>query len=169
MGDTFTLEEQEGTEGGDGKKEFPLIPDGTIVNAEVLSITKKPMPYKDEKTGEFVVRVEWEFKIVDDPEYSGRLWGNTSTKFTTHPDCRMRAWVSEILGADVLPKDFRFNTDTLVGQKCRVVVEVYEFFDKKKNAQQFRNRVQDVIRKQNAYAGAPVGGSMLPVDDEEPF
>lgn len=153
MGDTFVLEERE--EGS-----FSVIPADTILEAEIESVKKIVKPFTDDN-GDPVRRVEFAFRIIDDNFHGRKVWGDTPTTFTTHPDCKLRAWVQEALAVSELPKSFTFNTDSLQGEKVRVVVGVREWV--KDGETQQRNFVTDVLRSRDANS--------LPVNEfsDDPF
>lgn len=127
------------------KKEFEPIPDGLVVEAELLSVQIKPKKIR----GEEMERVEFAFKIVDGDFKNRRVWGDTSTAFVDHPECRLRAWTQEIMGVD-LPKGFKLDTDALVGSRCRVAISAYEWEPKDApGTKKHGARVQDVIRSKS--------------------
>lgn len=162
MGDTFTLEESTG-------EEYELIPDGTIVEAKVAKVQVVTTKMIDEVTNEPVKQVEFTFLILDEPYVDRKAWGRTSMKFTTHENCRLRAWVTEIMAVNSLPTGFRLDLDALVGNQCRIVLEVNTWEDKKAGPDPLtgepryksNNRVREVVRSRNA------GTSYNPAD--EPF
>lgn len=143
MGDTFTLEES--PEG-----EYEIIPEDTILEAEVGKVQTVPTKMIDEQTGEPVKQVEFTFIIKDEPYVGRKAWGRTSTKFTTHENCKLRGWVTEILAVDALPTGFRLDTDALVGSRARIVLEVNSWEDKKSGETKSNNRVKEVIRSRSA-------------------
>lgn len=153
MGDTYTLEESTG-------EEYEIIPEGTIVEAKVTKIQTVTTKMTDENTGEPVKQVEFTFVIQDEPYVDRKAWGRTSTKFTTHENCRLRAWVTEIMAVNQLPTGFRLDTDALVGNQCRIVLEVNTWEDKKagpdpltgETRYKSNNRVKEVIRSRSAKA-----------------
>lgn len=155
---TFTLEETSGVDADGNKKEFPLIPEDSILEANVLEI-KGPveMPYKDKETNEAIFKMEWTFKIASGEYADQRTWGQTGIKFAHHPDCKLYAWTQEVLGVD-LPAGFNLDTDNLLGLPCRIVVGVRSYTKTGETALTYRNYVKDVIRAEST-AGR----------DEDPF
>lgn len=114
---SFTLTESE---------EFEAIPEGELLEAEIVNCELRETPFlideNDPSKGK-KEQVSFRFRIVEDGPYFGRtLFGNTPTTFTTHPDCKLRVWVQEILGMDSLPIDFEFDTETLIGATVKVIV-----------------------------------------------
>lgn len=152
MGEEFTLGAPTTGEDGDAPRTYELIPEKEILAAEVLDAAVKVMPYKDKETGDEVKKVVFKFKVMDS-EYEDRwVWGETSTSFVDHPGCRLRAWVGELLGTDVLPEGFSFNTDDLLDQSCRIVIGVRSWDDKTTGVKQYRNFVADVLRPSDGLA-----------------
>lgn len=134
------------------------IPDGTKVHAEVVSISTKT---RKNREGEEYSRLLFKF-VIQDPD-SGwdtqNVYGETSTLFTTNPDCKLRNWAQEIMGVDELPAKFRLDTDVLVGLDCYVVVGSRDY--EKDGEQKTANFIKDVQRTGNGSGGGSV--------DEEPF
>lgn len=137
------------------------IPEDEILGAEVIDIKTKEKPFKDDD-GNAIVRLEFSF-IIKHPGSAWdeqRIWGDTSTTFNDHPNCRLRAWAQELLGQE-LPKGFRLDTDTLRGLSCRIVVGASSYT--KNDEEKTRNFVKDVLR-------AKPGAVHTAIDaDEEPF
>jgi len=116
---SFTMTEQEAPE-------FEVIPPNTVLETTVEEVNVKESPFlideNDPSKGK-KQQVSFKFKVNEEGDYQNRvLWGNTPTTFTTHPDCKLRAWVGEILGLDEIGADFTFDTDHLVGLTVKVVV-----------------------------------------------
>jgi hypothetical protein len=116
---SFTLVENENVE-------FEVIPANTVLEATLEEVIVKDSfwdidesdPSKGKKK-----QVSFKFKVSEEGEYKNRvLWGNTPTTFTTHPDCKLRVWVMEILGQDDLAADFTFDTEHLEGLPVKIVV-----------------------------------------------
>jgi hypothetical protein len=135
------------------------IDDGEIKSATVASVKVVEKPYVDDETGQKVKKVEFKFVINSDDAFDTQnLWGETGVRFNTHPDCKLRNWSSAILGTE-LASGFRLDTDHLVGNKCRIAVELYEYEDKKSAPNpdgsykmKQRNRVSDVLPSREAMA-----------------
>lgn len=122
--------------------EFDVIPDQTIVEALLDSCDERESKFFFNSDGTPQMQVAFRFRIVEDGPYFDRVvFGDTPTTFSTHTDCKLRMWVQELLAEDALPAGFRFNTDTLVGLPCRIMVAQYETKAGKKG-----NKVQDVFR-----------------------
>lgn len=113
MGDEFTLEEV---------PEYAPIPEGEILKAEVVKVSKQIKPWKDDN-GNDIEKVVFEFRITEEGEWkSRRVWGETPVTFNSHSDCKLRFWVQELLGEDSLPGGFKFDTDMLEGIACRIAI-----------------------------------------------
>lgn len=150
MGLIFELEESEFA---------GYIEDGARYAATVASIKKKEKPFKDDN-GQPVVRVEFHFKLIADDGHDGQdIWGDTSTRFNSHPECRLKQWSEAILGMRLAPH-FRLDTDMLLDRHCFVVISKREY--EKDGEIKFRNQVRDV---QPTTASAKA----LAENDQEPF
>lgn len=139
---TYTLQEGSGEE-----KSFEriIIPEDTIVTAELLTCEQETKPYVDDN-GQPVEKLVFGFKITDDRfKGAGRVWGETSLYFQKNPPSKMYQWAQELLGQE-LPAGFNFNTDQVIGQTCRIVLGIREWTDKTSGEKQQRNTVKDVIR-----------------------
>jgi hypothetical protein len=157
---TFELEETKEAPPGE-RKGFDPIADDTIIEAVVNSVEVKPHKFFKDDEGNPEIKVNFEFGLRGEFEGKNRkLWGDTPTTFTTHPDCKLRNWVQQILGGQELPPGFKLNTDDLVNQPVRVVVEYREWKDKDTNETKWRNGVKDLMYSKTA------GG---PIFEEEPF
>lgn len=144
----LTLQESEAVE-------FDVIPEGTIVTLDVVSVEDRETPWdvdeNDPSKGK-KHQISFLFEVSSGEHQGRKLFGNTPTTFTTHPDCKLRAWVQEILGEDALPVNFQLDTDALVGLPVKGVVA----HRMKKNAdgsQTPKEYVSDVIRV-GGYADA---------------
>lgn len=132
MGLIFELEESEFA---------GYIDDGTRYAATVVSIKKREKPFKDD-AGQTIVRVEFHFKLIADDGHDGQdIWGDTSTRFNSHPECRLKQWAEAILGMHLAPH-FRLDTDMLLDRHCFVVVGKKEWV--KEGESKVRNFVRDV-------------------------
>jgi hypothetical protein len=157
---SFELEESEVT---------APMEDDSIFTAEVATVKiveKKYREDKDDPHSPLVKKVEFKFVLEDpDGEYDGTpIWGETGTRFNSHPDCKLKNWAQEILATE-FPVGYKLDTDVLLGQKCRVIIGANEWFkdvpvsadhpDGKEK--RIRNFVKDVMRSRSAMG------------DEEPF
>lgn len=114
----FVLEETEA-------QEFEVIPEATIVPLEVVTVEDRETPWDIDENDPSLGKkhqVSFRFKVVGGDHDGRTLFGNTPTTFTTHPDCKLRAWVQEILGESSLPTGFRFSTEVLEGMPVKGVV-----------------------------------------------
>lgn len=149
MGESFSLKppaDNGSSEGGGADLKDLLIPTGTTLVAKVVKIGTETKPYNDQVTNEPVKRVSFRFVVTEPGEYTGKnVWGETSTSFVDHENCKLRSWIGEILGVADLPDGFTFNTDDLIDVPCRIVVEKYNYKDRDE-VTQYRNRVTEVLR-----------------------
>lgn len=130
--------------------EYESLPADSVLEAEVVDVTVEDSFFwvddNDHSKGK-KQQVSFRFRVTDG-EYAGRnFWGNTPTYFDSSPNCRLRVWVEELLGADELPVGFSFDTDMLVGAPCRIVLGL---------SKKGKNFVSDVMRaKESVTAAAP--------------
>lgn len=132
-------------------EEFLVIDDGEILAAEVVNCEHRETPFDDDRNpGKKKWEVSFRFKVTEEGDHLGRtIFGRTPVTFSTHPDCKLRVWVQELLGEDALPNGFKFDTDTLIGLPCRIAVGVSE----RKGADGTpvrKNYVLDVLRASSA-------------------
>lgn len=121
-----------------------------VFEAEVTRIKEVKEPYQDKQTGADVYKVEFQFVIQDEGPHDGStLYGKTGTKFNTHPDCKLRNWSAAILNSE-LPTGYVLDTDTLIGQRCRVIIGAREYQDKKTGEDKIYNFVDDVMPARDA-------------------
>lgn len=136
----------EGVEGG--AREYTLIPEGSILDAEILDVEVRDSYYfwvdPDDHSKGKEKEVSFKFKVTEPgPNKDDWIWGSTSTVFNTHPNCKLRLWVEEIFAVeDSLPADFTLDTSDLKGQPVRIVVENYY---SKKN-ERMQHKVADLQR-----------------------
>ena len=127
------------------RKQYALIPEGTVLNAEIMKIEEKVLPFTDDD-GNPIKKVEFSFLVTDEKYSNRRLWGQTSTKFVDNPNCKLRSWTCELMGLDTIPNDFTLDTDQLVGLPCRVTVGHRTVKGKDGEEDTQREFVADVIR-----------------------
>lgn len=134
------------------------IDEGEIFRAEVVGVRKIKKPFADEQ-GNDIFRMEFKFALdAPDTAFDGQnIWGDTGITFNTNPNCKLRNWAQEILGAE-LPPGFKLDTDSLVGMPVRVMVGLKKYTKKGETQERQHNFVSDVMR---------VGDVSL--NDEEPF
>jgi len=166
MGEVFTLEE---SDTGDEDVWVP-IPDGELLEAEVIGIQKVEKPFKDKTTGEPVFRMEWQFKVTEDGPYFGRkIKGDTSTAFKRHPECRFFMWAQEIIGQE-LPAGIDFDTDSVINSPCRILVSARELPSKKEPGKTWwLNEVKDVQKSDAQISSLPLGSASNGGYDDDPF
>lgn len=108
--------------------EFEAIPANEVIEAMIEEVEVKDSPFDvdegDPSKGK-KQQVSFKFRVTEEGQWNNRvLWGNTPTTFSSHPDCKLRVWVQEILGLDSLnpDDDFSFDTDHLVNMPVNIVV-----------------------------------------------
>lgn len=150
------LEESQGPDdaGGGDRPAFKvtIFEEDTIVTGDLVDIKEKIAPFTEDDGSE-IRRFEFTFRL---PEYNNqRVWGETPLTFSTHPDCKLRAWVQEILGGNELPAGFRVNTDDLKDIKgLRLRLGYRKYFSKKENKNKEINPVVDVLHARSSVASS---------------
>lgn len=111
-----------------------VLPEGRKFLVTVEEAEVEPSPFLNDKNDPDSGKRDWvkfKFSVIDDnsmtdeeiEEYVGTpVWGNTSTAFYNHPDCKLRQWIMGILGVDDLPDDFKVDLEDLVGQVAGITV-----------------------------------------------
>ena len=155
----FTLEEGQQT-----------LEEDTVLEANVVGVEERETPWDIDQNDPSKGKrreVSFVFQVTEAGANQGRIfYGNTPTYFDSSPNCRLRVWVEEILGADELPVGFKFNTEDLLDMPVKIALGV----GKKKG----KNFVADVIRNRSSVgATASSGGHVLsgavPAVEVEPF
>jgi hypothetical protein len=103
--------------GGD-PAEFELIPENDIVHLRVSDVQLHTFTWNEED----VEKLKWTFTVIDPGPWEGRdIFGDTSAKFTAHPNCKAYNWASAIMGAQP-DAGSEFDTDDLIGMPCRGLI-----------------------------------------------
>lgn len=160
---TLTGDAPQGGEPEEGKTEkkvYPIIPEDTILNVKVTRVEEELKPFKEDD-GSDIVRVVFTFQVQDGPYEKQRVWGETSTFFTSQS--KLRQWASELYGT-TLGDGFVLDTDDLVGKIARVQVGIRN----QKNGKQ-RNFVKDVFRPRDAMVSAITAPTQETTSYEDPF
>ena len=129
-------------------QEFDVIPEGSVLVAEIVNVEERETPWLvDENDPSKGKKSQVSFRFsVSDGEHKGRtLFGNTPTTFTNHPDCKLRAWVQEVLGENALPVGFSLDLDTLVGLPVKIAV-AHRVKNNADGSTSVKEYVSDVIR-----------------------
>ena len=141
------------------------IDDDEIFPATLVEVKLVEKPFVDDKTGEKVKKISFKFRLdaEGDPHDGDFKWGETGTRFNTHPDCRLKNWAEAILGRELV-KGYQLDTDDLLDQKCRVVIGRREY--DKDGQTKIHNSVKDLMPSaENMQAFA----NQDRLDDPEPF
>lgn len=118
------------------------IEDGSIYTAQLVQTTLKEVTFPSDPNPQ--KRIGWKFRIESDDAHDGRdIWGETSVKFSKHPDCRLYSWSEALLGQE-LPAGYHLDLDTLLDRRCRVIIEKKEYTDKKTGEPKTINKVREV-------------------------
>lgn len=69
--------------------------------------------------------IQWKFEILDPDGSHDKtwVWGRTSQVFSSSRKCKLRNWAIALLGQD-LPSGYKLDTDDLLDQECKVVLQV---------------------------------------------
>lgn len=109
------------------EKDNTRLPENRVFNAEITSIKRVEKDFVDNMTGEYAVRIVFEFTILDD-EFAGRkVWEDLFTSFYPAEKCKLYRWVLRILNRTELPDGFELDTDALEGTTVPIVLENYTF------------------------------------------
>lgn len=100
------------------------LPPETPLNATLVAVTERVIPFKNKRTGtdDQFSKWEWEFQI-NEGEFEGlKAWGDTEDRLTSHPDNKVRQWAETLLN-----KTFAIgegvDTDDLLGLPCVITVD----------------------------------------------
>ena len=156
MGISLTLEESDFA---------GYIDDGDIFPAVLSEVKLVEKPFIDDKTGEKVKKISFKFRIDQpgDPHDGDFKWGETGTRFNTHPECRLKNWAEAVLGR-TLERGYQLETDDLLDKECRVVIGRRDY--EKDGETKVYNFVKDVMpsaENMKAFANRDA------LDDPEPF
>lgn len=124
------------------------VEDGEIYNARLAQTNLKERTFRSEP--EPVKRVGWKFIIESDDSHDGQaIWGETSTKFVAHPECKLKSWSEALLGQE-LPAGYRLDLDTLLDRRCRVIVGKRDY--EKDGETRYTNFIREVHPSREAAA-----------------
>lgn len=146
-------------------REKPL-PSGETFNAEVTAIDEKVLPFKT-KDGDDVTRIEFTFRILDEPHNGKIISGEVYPEFYISDRCQLRNWAQELLQAEI-GDGFSLDTDMLVGKRCRILTAGRPYTNKEGNPAEY-------IHVGNIFRPVSDGGApqQLPTNttsgDLEPF
>jgi hypothetical protein len=159
------------------------IPDRSVFEAEILSIDLRDTPFDDEHSDVPRKKQQFNFKLnitEEGPFLNRYVWGSVGEWFSDDPRCRMTQWVRAILDTDILPADFAFDTEDLVGEKCRVVIGSKKRATSVEGKPDMLNFVQEIRPSKGVPANSVAVQASTPVanqpsnapaynPDEEPF
>ena len=106
-------------------REFTLIPDDTMHPAELVKISEKEWPDRDDPSKKNK-RLEFEFKITDGEFKNRRVWGSTPANLVGGDRCKLLQWAQELMGGVTLAVGDSLDTDDLIGARCRIIIGSYE-------------------------------------------
>lgn len=142
--------------------EFTAAPEGTELILKVIKVEERDSFFwvdKDDESKGKQREISFRFQVEDpSSDYNNRtFFGSTSTSFSTHPNCRFRLWLEQILQVDEFPEDFEFELEELEGLYVIGVVGTYPKKDGTTG-----NRIEDL----KALNGP---GAVAADDEYEPF
>jgi hypothetical protein len=148
----FVLEDARGGGGAGEKKEFDPIPDGTMVEAELVSAEKRLHKFFKDDDGNPQPIVTFGFRVTQSgPYHNRRVWGDTPTTFNSHENCKLRQWVEGLLGENDLEPGFTFKLSDLIGSHARISIEYQEWDSKREPGKRdWKNFVADVFPSRGA-------------------
>lgn len=99
-------------------QELDLLPDGDIVNVRLTDVSLHEFTYQ----GELIKKLRWSFAVTDPGTWQGKtIYGDTSTNFTAHPNCKAYNWVHALTGREYPPGE-EMDTDDVVGLPARILI-----------------------------------------------
>ncbi len=132
---------------GSSPDDFELIPEHDIVSARLQDVTMRTFTWD----GEEVEKLKWTVVITDPGPWQGKeLFGDTSTNFTVHPNCKAYNWAKALTGKSY-DNGEELDTDDLLGLPCRVMIG-----HKKDKGGTTWMRVREVLPSRGAASQAPV-------------
>lgn len=103
-----------------GQDVTQLIPEGEVIHARLQDISERSFTYDKQK----IEKLHWIFLVTDEafPSWNGKeVFGDTSTNFSAHPNCRAYNWVTALTGKQYGVDD-ELDTDALIGLPCKVII-----------------------------------------------
>lgn len=162
---------QESFEGAKPKKEYPVIPEGEIVECEVVEIELRDRPEwairnPDDETKE----VSFRFRVVSGPYAKANIWGTCMPWFDYSPKCKWRLWLQGILGVDELPEGFTLETTEVDNGKGGTKLIFPEFAGKRARVE-VGNRINQKTKKRSHYVADvfPTRTSPIPAEEYPDF
>jgi hypothetical protein len=95
-----------------------LIQPNEIVNVRLSAVERRDFQWE----GEDRKRLRWEFMVTDEGPWKGKMiWGETSTNYVAHPNCKAYNWAATFLGHQPDVSE-GLDTDDLIGLPCRILI-----------------------------------------------
>lgn len=101
-----------------------LIAQNDIVDARLANVEVRSFSFENRETGvmEDVTKLRWDFVVLDEGDWKGKtIFGDTSTNFTNHPNCKAFNWVASLTGRQYEEGE-DLDTDDLLGLPCRIII-----------------------------------------------
>jgi hypothetical protein len=127
----------------DAGVEYGPIPDDTILTATIIGTEKRMKQFPSDPQP--VERLNWKFRIDEEPYLDKYVYGETGTKIVNHPSCKIYAWAQAVFDINPLPLDYSFDQPDLWNRTVRVLVGAREGKDKKTNEDRVYNYVEEVL------------------------
>jgi hypothetical protein len=125
-----------------------LIRAGDIIDARLSKVTMREFVWD----GETVQKLKWDFVVVQEGPWKGKtIFGDTSTTFKAHVNCKAYNWVTALTGKQYAEGE-DMDTDDLIGLPARIMI-----MHKPDKQERVWMRVKEVFPP----AGAP---DMAPMD-----
>ena len=103
-----------------GQDVSQLIPEGEVVHARLQEVEERSFTHELQK----IDKLHWRFLVTDEafPSWNGKeVFGDTSTSFSAHPNCKAYNWVTALTGKQYGVDD-ELDTDVLIGLPCKVII-----------------------------------------------
>lgn len=101
-----------------------LIPEDTLLPAELTSVKEETVNYKDKKTGEAKSfdKLTWTFKITGGDYADQTIRGECDPRLSNHENNTFRQWIEGMLGRELAVGE-DIDTDDLVGLMCEITAK----------------------------------------------
>jgi hypothetical protein len=101
-----------------------LIAQNDVIEARLANVEVRSFEWTNRDTGklETVTKLRWDFVVIDEGPWKGKtIFGDTSTNFTNHPNCKAFNWVTSLTGRQYAEGE-DLDTDDLLSLPCRIMI-----------------------------------------------
>lgn len=99
----------------------PPYEEGDLIDAVLIEVKRDDYEYPV-GSGTMIPKLKWEFQVTEEGPMKGKsIFGESTTNFTQHPNCKAYTWSCRILGRQ-LEVDENFDTDDVLLMPCKVLV-----------------------------------------------